>query len=199
MFNDRYGLIQAVLDGRKTMTRRVAIKYPERDTKVLLFRDECSIFVGKKRVAKAPFKVGEIVAIAQSYSHIGIDPMAYCEVPMKNGGTRDGHFEELAGWSNKMFVKAELMPHHIEITHINADYLCNITNEECLREGIDEFDIEAITNDGVKKEGKVYTYQWGWNYATPCDAFAALIDDISGEGTWARNPIVWEIQFKLID
>lgn len=36
-------------------------------------------------------------------------------------------------------------------------------------------------------------------YNTPRDAFSALIDKVSGKGTWESNPYVWVYEFKLFD
>ena len=59
MFNDKYGLTQAVLEGRKTQTRRKFLESGEED---LLdgITPEYLISV------KSWYKVGETVAIAQS-------------------------------------------------------------------------------------------------------------------------------------
>lgn len=42
-----------------------------------------------------------------------------------------------------------------------------------------------------------------WAYAkngfdTPREAFAALIDKVSGKGTWESNPYVWAYEFELM-
>lgn len=35
-------------------------------------------------------------------------------------------------------------------------------------------------------------------YPTPRKAFAALIDKVSGKGTWDKNPLVFVYEFELI-
>lgn len=79
MFNDRYGLTQAVLKGKKTMTRR-AVVHPKRfrghDDVVLEFRcrpgaDSCfdcvvlDFYDHELGHLPLPYKVGDVVAIAQ--------------------------------------------------------------------------------------------------------------------------------------
>lgn len=70
MFNDKFGLTQAVLEGRKTMTRRI-IKLNATDEEYLdaaFDWDLCeSVIIGRY----AKYKIGEIVAIAQSYKDAG--------------------------------------------------------------------------------------------------------------------------------
>ena len=36
------------------------------------------------------------------------------------------------------------------------------------------------------------------NVKTPHEAYAALIDKISGKGTWERNPYVFVYDFELV-
>lgn len=35
-------------------------------------------------------------------------------------------------------------------------------------------------------------------FDTPREAFAALIDKVSGKGTWESNPYVWAYEFELM-
>lgn len=176
MFNTRYGLEQAVLDGRKTMTRRavtnkVAIELIEQGYPAMV---SCT---------GSPYKIGEVVAIAQSYKD--------CVSQASNRfGLRDNLTKGLsasAGWCNKMFVKSELMPHHIRITNIRVERLQDISDEDCLREGIYEFEgFYTSTHDRIVHDEAKY-------------AFASLIDKVSGKGTWEKNPYVFVYEFELID
>lgn len=196
MFNDKYGLTQAVLEGRKTITRRIAYT---KDVRFLnLWWDvkthQRVICDGEFVVARSQYKIDEVVAIAQSYNKIGLSPSMYCEVPNEYGGTRDGSFDELAGWENKMFVKADLMPHHIKITNIRVEHLQDISDEDCLREGIRKWD-----KDGNPLGSSYDFVNSPHGYATPREAFAALIDKVSGRGTWDSNPMVWVYEFELVD
>lgn len=103
--------------------------------------DDCIIWKDKSdniRMTFEPkYKVGEVVAIAQSYMdvdqfHRKGKNAAYLEY-------LDSILPELKlypGWGNKMFVKADLMPHHIKITGIKVERLQDISDEDCLKEGI---------------------------------------------------------------
>ena len=206
MFNDKYGLTQAVLDGRKTMTRRI-FYIPDKLVPYLdiydIFDivDDCIIWKDKSdniRMTFEPkYKVGEVVAIAQSYMdvdrfHRKGKNAAYLEY-------LDSILPELKlypGWGNKMFVKADLMPHHIEITDIKVERLQEISDEDCLKEGI----IHAYTNnDGIKIYHTPHTKRGYLSTDVAQEAFAFLIDKVSGKGTWERNPFVWVYEFKLLD
>lgn len=73
MFNDKYRLTQAVLEGRKTQTRRIGYQGTFKRYCACGFclegADRGKLFIndGNEVVAKSKFKLGEEVAIAQRY------------------------------------------------------------------------------------------------------------------------------------
>ena len=200
MFNDKYGLTAAVLNGKKTMTRRI-IKAPRRNIEG---KEVCG-FAINKTPAGVPYevwltgpdeeslcqllptyKVGEVVAVAQSYKDIGLST---------------GMFDELAGWNNKMFADTYWIKrygHQIRITDIKVERLQDISNEDCLKEGI-----QKKSYFPLKPAFPYYfeggKHRWDNSFSTPRKAFAALIDKVSGKGTWESNPWVFAYTFELID
>ena len=187
MFNDKYGLTKAVLEGRKTMTRRIMKPQPT------WVSGDGHIYNDSERPT---YKIGEIVAISQSYKECGYDPeakSAWCHD--ENENHIDVHFKEEAGWTNKMFVRADRMKHHIRITDIKVERLCDISDEDCIKEGLTQKPDPFIGEDEM-----VYCFQGSdINYEYPSTCFAALIDKVSGKGTWDLNPFVFAYSFKLVD
>ena len=94
-----------------------------------------------------------------------------------------------------MFVRADLMPHQIQITDLRIERLQDISDEDCLNEGIRPSFSESV---GIGKYGYIDDRGTGLWFDTPREAFASLIDKVSGRGTWERNPFVWCIEFKLV-
>lgn len=202
MFNDRYGLTKAVLEGRKTMTRRIikpqpieflcVEKSPDRSVEIIQ-EDDLALRI------KSHYKVGEVVAVAQSYENIGMDGSAQLfEKDMSGYYTRT---DLCKGWRNKMFVRSDLMPHQIRITGIRCERLQDISDEECLREGVE---VSATDNRVDFPFAISFNYYLESNekehrYVTPREAFAFLIDEISGRGTWQSNPYVWVYEFELLN
>lgn len=200
MFNDKYGLTQAVLEGRKTQTRRI-ITYP----KTFKGKNVCGLWVYRWKVDGAiteicmydedeisidggqilpKYKVGEIVAVAQSYNSF------------YNDECNPNLFPNGAGWTNKMYVKPELMPHQIRITNVRAEQLQDISDEDCLKEGIikgkvgseDTHFMDAYYIPTLKTDP----------FCTPQGAYSYLINKISGKGTWENNPYVFVYDFELV-
>jgi hypothetical protein len=183
MFSDAFCLTQAVLNGSKTMTRRV-------------LRDNVPLGNWEETQKHLPYKVGEVVAIAQSYKEV------YPNADFEMVG--NGFMTESAGWNNKMFVRAELMPHHIRITDVKVERLQDISEEDCLKEGI--VFIESLSATGedayffaVKRKVRQMYDNILKFFSSPQRAYADLIDKISGRGTWESNPLVAAYSFELID
>lgn len=188
MFNDKYGLTQAVLEGRKTQTRRIVLeRYANmiQDIKNRLIssnktKEQINSSLSELGITISPYKVGEIVAIAQSYKDCGAEAYYWKQTP---------------GWTNKMFVKANLMPHRIEIERLRVERLQDISEEDCLKEGIYE---DGGDDSFIPHYFYNYYNSNSDGFKTPQLAYAHLIDKINGKGTWNSNLFVLVYDYKLI-
>lgn len=201
MFNDKYGLTQAVLDGRKTMTRRIV---PEKTLK------GAEAYVQKIHgtghdyldylLEHAHYKVGEVLAVAQNLRDMGYDAHAKAWRRGQIWG-----LDHTPAWTNKMFVSAWECIHQIRITNIKVERLQDISDEDVFKEG---FSSECVNNGwgnyAYHKEAVLVYYdslgrtrEIGSRY--PKEAFAALIDKVSGKGTWEINPWVFVYEFELVN
>ena len=219
MFNDRYGLTQAVLDGKKTMTRRI-IKGDFEDIKVYSANCDWHFIAetkdGDSVEIKPAYQIGEKVAVAQSYRTL-IDS-GYLADEREDGWVNEKYIVS-AGFRNKMFVRSDLMPHRIRITDIKVEKLQDISIEDCEKEGIIHVNWRQYLKQDIDdfspqpyKDYNIWTLpifeesfidSWaeqkeGEFAATSADvAFAVLIDRISGKGTWMSNPWVFAYIFEL--
>ena len=202
MFNDRFGLTEKVLDGSKTQTRRIIpqsvidkvdefrVEYYNMTFDALNSEEGLKqYFFVEKNLGKLPYKVGEVVAIAQSYKEVF--------------GEGCGKESE-AGYNNKMFVKPELMPHQIRITDVRIERLQDISEEDVLKEGFDgSFDFE-VTGESVTKGFYLDCHnkneKGNRRIFDSCaqKAYSVLIDAISSKGTWDSNPFVFVYDFELV-
>jgi len=186
-FKDSGGLnlTQAVLAGRKTMTRRAVNGLPEHfvvgGRSISTGKWGVQLEDGTRQWLRPPYEVGDVVAIQQAYKDI--------PAIVVNSSYDCRELRKSAGWTNKMFVKAELMPHHIRITDVRVEQLQDISNEDCMREGV-------IKDDEPYSRYFFSLDSW---YNTPRAAFADLIDKVCGRGTWESNPLVWVYSFELVD
>ena len=205
MFNDRYGLTQAVLEGKKTMTRRLKKMTlhkkngneltPVVPDDMFIASDGTAHFqVGRNgymvpKQNQPAYHVGEEIAIAQSYHMLNKSGFVAPE-------GLDHTCESSAGYENKMFVRADLMPHRIIIRKVDVQRLQSISDEDCMKEGIME-------GEFMNTWDTFYFDEWGdvpnhITFKRPRDAYRNLIDRISGKGTWQRNPWVYVYEFELL-
>jgi hypothetical protein len=206
MFNDKYGLTDAVLEGRKTMTRRV-INSPRR---TIEGKEVCGFEIhmthdgipydvwltgpNDESICQLlpTYKRGEVVAIAQAYKDI-IGDHVWLQSSETGVSLHRKVVEREAGWNNKLYVASEFMPHRIRITDIKVERLQDISDEDCIKEGLDWI----FGTPGIFKKWTFFGTKKTWN--TRREAFAALIDKVSGKGTWESNPWVFAYTFELID
>lgn len=206
MFNDRYGLTQAVLEGKKTMTRRISTtalhRKLENGTMETIEPDDMFIasdgtahfqIGGNSYRLQPPYKVGEEISIAQKYWDLRNCDAFYAVLQKADPTFPLECIRDEAGCHNKMFVKAEWMPHRIRIKSIKAERLQSISDEDIMREGVAKWMDCYIVAGIMEKRGRNNVC-----FDTPREAFAALIDRISGKGTWKRNPWVYAYEFELV-
>ena len=184
MFNDRYGLTNAVIEGRKTMTRRLipdeffGLTWDTRGN-TLVYESEYGDFIDVRHSKYTRYKLGEVVAVSQCYNDVVQEFTDLAFVP---------------GSTNKMFVRADLMPHQIRIIGIRCERLRDISDEDCIKEGV-YAGSQALEYPYYFIDTKQFLI---CDYKSPRRAFAALIDKVSGRGTWDRNPWVVVYEFELV-
>lgn len=94
-----------------------------------------------------------------------------------------------------MFVAANLMTHQIRMTDVRVERLQDISDEDCLKEGIiysKEYALPYGFMD-IKAPNRVFFY-----YDNPREAFAHLINKVSRKDVWILNPYVFVYDFKLV-
>jgi len=155
----RFGLEQATIAGTKTLTHR-EVKFPKGvndedvESAVMGIDDKGRVYFtfvfadpgkyGTESIDVYPkYQIGEHVAVAQSYKTI-YDTM---EEQLGNSKAKEWWRDlirdlystypaKTSGYNNKLFVRADLMPHVIEITDIKAERVNDISDEDCRKEGI---------------------------------------------------------------
>jgi len=207
-FNNKYGLNQAVLEGRKTMTRRLVHGLPDNVVKPIgvigkgVLKGCFEYLYGNNAhgVIETAYHINEEVAVAQTYCELREELAKRdfkCTDTLYDAFYRAMQFGRACdtdyGWNNKQGVRADLMPHRIRITHINIERLQEISEEDCLCEGVEKWLDCYIVTGIMEHNGKNNVC-----FNNPRDAFSVLIDKISGKGTWQRNPWVFVYSFELI-
>lgn len=87
----------------------------------------------------------------------------------------------------------------LEVTNVRVERLEDITPEECMREGIEEFSLAVVGHPGAwavpgtrKKPNR--------GTSDPREAFVQLWEFVNGQGSWERDKHkwVWAVGFRLL-
>ena len=212
MFNDKYCLTQAVLGGTKTMTRRVERLKPS----ARMFDEALNIEGGLNDKGRWIFtlynkngdiigdiiphyNISEVVAIAQPYK----DLYSHDDVRVKFNPFFD--MTKSTAWNNKLFVESQYMKHHIRITDVKVERLQDISDEDCMSEGLKFRYTNMNFGNMLTREDYYYDYLDkygeinGYGTSSPRKTFSIFIDKICGYGTWENNLLVVAYSFELVD
>lgn len=181
----------------KTETRRIIVNQPLENEIIKPFTNGFFGIYHKvggidnlKVTLKPRCNVGEILYLKEPYFILESKQIEYRYEPTF---FLEGCVMPKWQWKNKLFMPASAARHFIKITAVRAERLQDISNEDCIKEGIEE---ELNIHNGKQW----FTYCNGTHsFDTPREAYKALINSIDGKDTWDNNPWVWVYDYKLID
>ena len=190
-------LFIATIKGTKTQTRRI-IK-PQPDDTGLHNHSQFPLSVdsqmkgywgtvsetGEHKQFKPRYNVGEVLYLKEPYNDTSSQHriLYKFDYDVKDA---DNKF-----WINKLFMPEIDARHFIKIIAVRAERLQDISDEDCIREGIIE---ERIWGNHTEW----FTYCNGtYSFTTPREAYKELINSIHGKGTWEENPFVWVYDYEL--
>ncbi len=150
LFSDKYGLTDAVLNGTKTQTRKLiscpktfkgqtvmgfVVAHNVKGEYYTYLTDEDEREIEGSNLVPV-WEVGEIVAVGQSYRKLFEEDLERAKTSKKIKNVPIKNVSDCAGWKNKMYVKPTLMPHQIHIKKVWIERLQNISDDDCMAEGI---------------------------------------------------------------
>jgi len=181
--------IRAIMDGRKTMTRRpikpqpkiVTAIYPDASIETeLLFRN------GDQRI-HCPYKIGQELWVRETFAHCPTDFKDTKGIIYK----ADAKYNDYVGgheWLSPRFMPRWASRITLKITDVRVQRIQEISDEDAIVEGV-----EVHLDDGVAYYGPLNR-----GHADPRIAFKWIWDSIylkKGMG-WDLNPYVWAIAFE---
>lgn len=212
-------MVQAILDGRKTQTRRAIT--PNNTTGFSIKRkllDFSTIFSNGKFGVKVPqiegnqdsmtrqiwrgqcrWEVGDLLWVRETVGLSG-DRIFYRadQSEMENAGLR-GMYD--FSWTPSIHMPKDAARIWLEVTEVRAERLNAISEDDAKAEGV-----ESFTSFSPNKAGVLITnyVTYGAKKIYPSDvntaktSFETLWESINGEGSWNTNPWVWVVCFKVV-
>jgi hypothetical protein len=210
-------MIRAILDGKKTQTRRIVKPQPPQWAGVpSLVVGEWVAIEGVHPVGecesvncshlqhrestysiKCPFgKIGDSLWVRETWGVASIyDPVKPSD--LEPNGMKVSYFatdsHEGVKGRPSIFMPRWASRINLEITGIRVERLQDISEADALAEGITYALAEDLLSGGVVNYDEPahftpYRYKWGYKQ---------LWNQINGENAWAENPFVWCISFEV--
>lgn len=217
-------MVRAILDGRKTQTRR-PVKFPVHDKNLgcELAGNELAGELSAGNYLNSTFgKPGDRIWVRETWQAIHdycdenghVDERRYARsIPRNRGNYWHPVYEE--AWGNESREDREFpwrpsihMPRWasrilLEITDVRVERLNAISPEDAESEGLECTNFTGFGDEpGLPSYPEPDVYfdplkkQWK---EYPPEAFAGLWESIYGEGSWQANPWVWVIEFKRVE
>jgi hypothetical protein len=197
IFSDE--MYQAILDSRKTQTRRIVKKVPKKlDLKELYEYSSSYIH------SQCPYgQPGDLLWVRErtieiEYRHYhdlkdegknpglflyknDISPFAYNVLQLKYG---------YDNWKSPIHMQKDAARIWLQITDIRVERLQDISDEDAIAEGILKVGTHRYKNY-LKDLNDEY-------FLSPLTSFRSLFESVNGEQVWYQNPWVWVISFKVL-
>jgi hypothetical protein len=168
-------MVRAILDGRKTQTRRVVKDSMLQDSSAEFYDED---FL--KMTAKCPFGIVGDLWVRETFTYEGYSVedkwLVYRADVAKSYTLNSGN-----KWKPSIFMPRAASRITLEITEIRVERLCEISAADAISEGIDLH--YPVPGDGDPMPIVQYKMLW---------------DSINGANSWFKNPFVWAITFKRV-
>jgi len=194
-------MVRAILDGRKTQTRR-PVKFPVIDKNMgcELAGNELAGELAAGNYWNSPFgKPGNRIWVRETWAEAGAGAPDLQLYRANYPEHVPSHYENVPPAEDIRWTPSIHMPRWasrilLEITDVRVERLNSISEEDCWAEGI-----EAV--DGLFENTEIIdmALKIGCCFEDSKPMFALLWQSIYGDDSWQANPWVWVIEFKRIE
>lgn len=181
-------MVRAILDGRKTRTRRVITPQPEKSGNFSLYRWKCyTDMIGESEVSSklknspfAKYTIGDILYVRETW------------VKGSFGNEKPKYFYRTDypyicfSWKASIHMPKEAARIFLRVTGVRAERLQDITASECIKEGIPKESLIEVGEDFT-----IGQFDDLWNSTIKKK-------DLPLYG-WEANPWVWVYKFEIIE
>lgn len=181
-------MIQAILEGRKTMTRRVMKPQPVKDENGIWYygKDGRGTISPTDMVNICPFGIkcpygskGDVLWVRETM--IKNDGFTYW--PVADGYKKNTKYDKTIP---SIFMPKSACRIFLEISNVKIERLNDISRTDASSEGV-------CIKDKQKRFKGYQEHRW------PEENFAILWELLKGAHSWAANPFVWVIEFNRVE
>ncbi|WP_211843735.1 ASCH domain-containing protein [Raoultella ornithinolytica] len=203
-------MVRAILDGRKTQTRRIMAPQPADDIERSAFPNPDAIGwksslkhkYGSTTAHFCPFgTIGDRIWVRETFRvhsrATDVATLVY-KASERNSWTEQTHRVPVAvcnkpatpeKWTPSLHMPRWASRILLEITDVRVERINSISQEDAQAEGLELTGWRPTYSDPDS----------GGEVMTPYDNFAELWSSIYGDESWQANPWVWVIEFKRVE
>lgn len=188
-------MVQAIMEGRKTMTRRICKRQPNDHEIYTKYKDGTFNINGPdfdSNDIECPFGMpGDVLWVRETFMNAPNFPILPEKYYYK--ASKSSQFlEEWKGcWKPSIFMPKDACRIFLQITNVRVERLNDISELDSVNEGIHLYDRISKWKNYMSNQSEFCT--------TPSGSFASLWQSIHGLDSWKENPWVWVIEFKRIE
>lgn len=203
-------MVQAILDGRKTMTRRTCKRQPLDHEIYTNYKDGTFNINGPdfdSNDIKCPYgQVGDVLWVRETFNS-DYSFKNYKGKPVAPGILYKATAENLPSksdkWKPSLFMPKEACRIFLKVTNIRVERLQDISRDDAIAEGIlylheNWQKVSRIPGSWFDYKRKSFA-SLSSGKISPTMSFFSLWESINGKESLNSNPWVWVIEFERID
>lgn len=192
-------MVQAILNGTKTETRRVMKPQPSvyngNTVNVDSWGNYTSDIEDDYKTYKCPYgQPGDVLYVREQFTYLkdAKEPEQITTI-YKADAHKVIHPDDiqLLKWKPSIHMPKAAARIWLQVEEIKVEQLQDITEESAIAEGIQVVKNGLIGESYGDPDGGIL-------YGNPCNAFMSLWSRINGYDSWDANPWVWVVKFKVL-
>lgn len=174
-------MVRAILEGRKTMTRRLVKPQPEEGQPLQV---ACDYWETSEGQFKCPHPVRSKIWVKETFYDSSKESKRH-PVTYRADTSIDEDLSRDFKWKPSIFMPKQFARIWLEVTAVKVERLRDITPKDVLAEGVDM----SPPLDSDLPEGCDSIFKW---------RYQKLWESINGKGSWEKNTWVWCYTFRRI-
>lgn len=185
-------MVRAILDGRKTVTRRVVKFKPGQNPQWTGYIPDGPVLYGSNNIpaSKSPYHTGDILYVRETWNKVKLASESDWHYEYRARCKNPAYFSNgfMAEWRPSIHMPKEAARLFLRVTDVRVERLQAITPEQIDAEGCKEWAYSAKTGELLPSSPSFFRIKWD-RTIKPSDL------PIFG---WAANPWVWVIEFERV-
>jgi len=191
-------MVQAILAGRKTQTRRV-VKHQPHDWKSDLLEKGISNNLiafsckGSARMCIPKYQIGDTLWVRETWRK---NPQPIGWPYLYRASPEDLMYPDDEKWKPSIFMPREACRIRLKVTDVRVERLNDISEDDALSEGVER--LPNAKNELMAYRSYLTTPEKQIVPCFPYVSFRTLWQSINGRESWDANPWVWVYTFEVL-